>query len=142
VIQGHSDTALCAATFAVVASGTATLEAGFIGTPMVVVYRMHPVTAFLAWCLIRVPWVGLVNLVAGKQLVPELLQYQVRPQIVAEYALRCLEHAEEAQRIRTALGILRQILGQGESARRAAVSINRFLCPEPACSEAARLPGG
>jgi lipid-A-disaccharide synthase len=142
VIQGQSHTALCAATFAMVASGTATLEAGLIGTPMVVLYRVHPVTALLAWCLMRVPWVGLVNLVAGKQLVPELLQHQVRPHRIAAYALRCLQHAEEAQRIRAALGILRHILGQGHSARRAAASVSHFLRLEHACSEATRLPGG
>ena len=60
-----------------VSSGTATLEAGVIGTPMVVVYKTHPLTAVLARRLLQVPWIGLVNIVAGKQLVPELWQEQV-----------------------------------------------------------------
>ena len=127
VIQGQSDKALGAAAFALVASGTATLEAGFLGTPMVVVYKVHPLTAFLARHLIRVPWIGLVNIVAGRQLVPELVQQQVQPQAMAAYALQCLEHPEEAQRIRSTLGILRQVLGQGGSAQRAAASISHFL---------------
>jgi lipid-A-disaccharide synthase len=127
VIQGQSDKALCAADFAMVASGTATLEAGFLGTPMVVIYKVHPLTAFVARRLIRVPWIGLVNIVAGRQLVPELVQQQVQPQTLAAYALRCLEHPEEAQRIRNSLGILRQVLGQGGSAQRAAASISHFL---------------
>jgi lipid-A-disaccharide synthase len=127
VLQGHSVQALCAATFAIVASGTATLEAGVIGTPMVVIYKVHPITAILAWCFLRVPCVGLVNIVAGKQLVPELLQRAVQPQTIATYALRCLEHPEEAQRLRHALGVLRSTLGQGDSARRAARSVSHFL---------------
>jgi lipid-A-disaccharide synthase len=127
VIQGQSDKALCAAAFAMVASGTATLEAGFLGTPMVVIYKVHPLTAFLARRLIRVPCIGLVNIVAGRQLVPELVQQQVQPQAIAAYALQCLEHPEEAQRIRSTLGILRQALEQGASAQRAAASISHFL---------------
>lgn len=129
VIQGQSDQALRAATFALVASGTATLEAGFLGTPMVVIYKVHPLTAFLARRLMRVPWIGLVNIVAGRQLVPELVQRQVQPQTIAAYALRCLEHPEEAQRIRSALGTLQQVLGQGGSAQRAAASVSHFLYP-------------
>jgi lipid-A-disaccharide synthase len=127
VLQGHSIQALRAATFAIVASGTATLEAGVIGTPMVVIYKVHPITAILAWCVLRVPCVGLVNIVAGKQLVPELLQWAVQPQTIATYALRCLEHPAEAQRLRQALGVLRSTLGQGDSARRAARSVSHFL---------------
>ncbi len=136
VLQGHSIQALCAATFAVVSSGTATLEAGVIGTPMVVVYKTHPLTAVLARRLLRVPWIGLVNIVAGTQLVPELWQEQVQPQAMAAYALRCLERPEEAQRMRQALGVVRAALGEGDSARRAARRVSHFLyltgtCPPP-----------
>ena len=136
VLQGHSTQALCAATFAMVGSGTATLEAGVIGTPMVVVYKVHPLTAVLARRLLRVPWIGLVNIVAGKQLVPELWQEQVQPQAIAAYALRCLEHPEEMQRIRHALGVVRSALGEGDGARRAARRVSHFLyltgaCPPP-----------
>jgi lipid-A-disaccharide synthase len=134
VLQGQSAQALQAAAFAIVASGTATLEAGFIGTPLVVIYKVHPCTAFLARRLIRIPWIGLVNIVAGRQLVPELVQQQVQPHLIAAYALQCLEHPQEAQRMRSALAILRQVLGQGDSARRAAASVSQFLrsgCPKP-----------
>ena len=133
VLQGHSIQALCAATFAVVSSGTATLEAGVIGTPMVVVYKTHPLTAVLARRLLRVPWIGLVNIVAGKQLVPELWQEQVQPQAIATHALRCLEHPEEMQRIRHTLEGVRSALGEGDSARRAARSVSHFLSLTGAC---------
>jgi lipid-A-disaccharide synthase len=127
VLPGQSAQALRAAAFAMVASGTATLEAGFIGTPMVVVYRVHPCTAFLARRLIRLPYIGLVNIVAGRQLVPELYQRQVQPHALAAYALQYLQRPEEAQHLRTALATLHQVFGQGDSARRAAASISRVL---------------
>lgn len=127
LLPGHSDQALRAATFAMVASGTATLEAGFIGTPMVVVYKVHPLTAWLARRLIRIPWIGLVNIVAGASLVPELLQQQVEAHALATHAMRFLEQPTEVQRCRRRLAVLRQVLGQGDSARRAAASIGRLL---------------
>ncbi|MGQ4806930.1 Lipid-A-disaccharide synthase [Candidatus Entotheonellaceae bacterium PAL068K] len=127
VVPEQSAQALCAADFALVASGTATLEAGFIGTPMVVVYKVHPVTALLARCLIRVPYIGLVNIVAQRQVVPELIQQQVQPRRLAAYALQCLEQPGEAQRVRGDLSCLRHLLGPGNSAHRAAVSISHFL---------------
>jgi lipid-A-disaccharide synthase len=127
ILQGCSAEALRAATFAIVASGTATLEAGIIGTPMVIVYKVHPVTAALARCFLQVPCIGLVNIVAGKQLVPELLQGDVQPQTIAAYALRCLQCPDEAQRIRQALGVMRSTLGQENNAHRAARRVSYFL---------------
>ena len=97
---------------------------------MVVVYKTHPLTAVLARRLLQVPWIGLVNIVAGKQLVPELWQEQVQPQAIAAYALRCLEHPEEMQRIRHTLGVVRSALGEGDSARRAARTCQPFSVPD------------
>ena len=132
VLQGQSTTALRAADFAIVASGTATLEAGVIGTPMVVVYKAHPITAWLAKRLIRIPHIGLVNIVAGRQVVPELLQHQVQPQGIAACALQSLEHPEAAQCIRSDLHQLRHALGRGDSARRAAAHVGQFIYPASA----------
>ncbi len=127
VVREQSAQALRAADFALVASGTATLEAGLLGTPMVIVYKVHPLTALLARCLIRVPYIGLVNIVAGRQIVPELTQRQVQPRRLAAYALQCLEQPGEAGRIRGELRGLRQLFGAGNSARRAARCVSHFL---------------
>ena len=127
VIRGQSQTALRAAHFALVTSGTATLEAGLIGTPMVVVYKMHPVTAWLARRVLCIPYIGLVNIVAGRPVVPELLQEALCPQTLAALALHCLEHPEVAQYVRNELAILRHTLGTGEGARRAAACVGQFL---------------
>ena len=127
VIAGQSHTALRAADFALVTSGTATLEAGLIGTPMVVVYKLHPITAWLARRVVCVPYIGLVNIVAGRPVVPELLQEALRPQTLAALALHCLERPEVAQHIRSELATLRPTLGRGDGARRAAACVGPFL---------------
>ena len=127
VVQGQSATVLRAAHVALVASGTATLEAGLIGTPMVVVYKVHVVTELLARLLLRIPNIGLVNIVAGNTIVPELLQRQVRPRTMAVLALRYLEQDEEALRVKRELARLHDILGPGGSAQRAAAQVGYHL---------------
>ena len=127
VVDQQSLTALCAADFAFVASGTATLEAGLIGTPMVIVYRVNRLTAWLAKRLLRVPYIGLINIVAGRQVVPELLQEAVSPHTMAAMALSVLQDPAEAQRIRGDLTALRVTMGDGGSSQRAAASIGAVL---------------
>jgi lipid-A-disaccharide synthase len=76
---GHSHEALAAADIALVASGTATLEAALFKTPMVITYRQSPITWALMRALLYLPYVGLPNILAGERLVPELLQDQATP---------------------------------------------------------------
>jgi lipid-A-disaccharide synthase len=73
-VAGRARDALAAADAAIVASGTATLEAALAGTPLVVVYRVNWISWLLGKLLVRVPYVALVNLLAGRRVVPELLQ--------------------------------------------------------------------
>ena len=86
---------------ALVKSGTSTLQAALAGTPLVVTYRVHPVTFRLAQRLVRVPHVGLVNLVAGERIAPELLQDDGTPSRLAAALLPLLD-ADSSER-RTAL---------------------------------------
>lgn len=79
------------ATAALVKSGTSTLQAALAGTPLVVTYRVHPLTFFMAERLVRVPHVGLVNLVAGERIAPELLQRDATPERLAEALLPLLD---------------------------------------------------
>ena len=127
VADQQSLTALCAADFALIASGTATLEAGLIGTPMVIVYRVSPTTAWLARRLLRVSHIGLINIVAGRQVVPELLQEAVTPSGMADSALSVLQNAAKAARIRSELTALRATMGEGGCSRRAAASVGAVL---------------
>jgi len=111
VVQGRTCEVMAASDLIVVASGTATLEAAIIGTPMVIVYRL----AFLSWMLgrllIKVPFIGMVNLVAERQVVPELIQFHATPERIADEARRLLVSAESRRRMRQELREIRDRLG-------------------------------
>jgi lipid-A-disaccharide synthase len=76
---------------ALVKSGTSTLEAALEGTPFVAVYRTHPITYAVARGLLQVDRISLPNLIAGRDVVPEILQNQATPDRLAELILRLLE---------------------------------------------------
>ena len=83
-----------AADLALVASGTATLETAIVGVPMVIVYKVSSISYWVGRMVIKVPHIGLVNLVAGEEVVPELVQGEVIPHRLASEALRLLEDGD------------------------------------------------
>lgn len=117
--------ALQGADAAIVASGTATLETGLMGVPMVIVYRISDLTYYILSKLVSgVEHVGLVNIVAGKRLVPELIQHDANALNMADAITRMLEDAAFHEQIRSGLAGVRAKLGsQGASGRAAAVVI-------------------
>ena len=96
VIPGQSHTALAACDVTLIASGTATLEAALFKRPMVIGYRMHP----LSWRLMRrkqlQPWVGLPNILCNDFVVPELLQDAATPEALAQAALGWLRASQDS----------------------------------------------
>jgi lipid-A-disaccharide synthase len=121
--------AYAAASAALTKSGTSTLELALAGVPMAVTYRVNPVTAALARRLIRVPHVAMVNLLAGREVVPELLQERCAPGPLAETVLRLIAGGDEAARQRAAFGaVLRGLQAPtGEPAEAAADEIMALL---------------
>ena len=111
---------LDAADAAVVASGTATLQAALRGTPMVVVYRMHPVSGWIARRMVRVRDIALVNLVAGRRIVPELVQEACTPRAIAAEAGALLDDDAANSAMRASLGEVRARLGPPGAYERAA----------------------
>lgn len=102
-------------------SGTTTLEAAMADVPMVITYRVHPVSSFIAFRVLRVPWVGLVNLVAGYEVAPELLQRRATPEALADGVLPLLDAAHPAaRRQREGLALVRERLGPPGAAERVA----------------------
>ncbi|MBQ3817756.1 MAG: lipid-A-disaccharide synthase [Acetobacter sp.] len=89
--------AFAAAQVALTKSGTSTLELALAGVPMVVTYRVHPITAFLARRLICVPYVAMINVLAGAPIVPELLQENCRPDKLAQALETLLSQPQAAQ---------------------------------------------
>lgn len=105
---------------AICASGTATLEVGLLGTPMIMVYRLAGWTYALARLLVRLPNVALVNLVLGRRTVPELIQGQANPERIAAEAARLLTDAGARNAMRQDLAEVRGRLGESGASGRAA----------------------
>jgi len=101
-------------------SGTATLEAAILGTPMIIINRVSSLSYHLGRRLIRVRHIGLPNLIAGRQIVPEFVQNDARPQRIADEAGRFLEHPELMERQRLELRRTKNQLGESGVADRVA----------------------
>ena len=127
IVVGQTYNALAAANAAIVSSGTATIEAALLDVPMVVVYRVTPLTAFLAKPLVRTPFFSMVNLIAGKRAVPELIQNDLTPSRVATEIVRLLNHQAARDEIRSDLAKVRQRLGPPGAVDRAAEAILHLL---------------
>jgi lipid-A-disaccharide synthase len=89
--------------FAIVKSGTSTLETAILGTPMLIVYKVNWLTWLIGKSLVKIPHIGLVNVVAGEGIVPEFLQGEAKPLIIAEETLRLLNTPEELNYMRDQL---------------------------------------
>ncbi|MEA2560010.1 MAG: lipid-A-disaccharide synthase [Acidobacteriota bacterium] len=112
---------------ALCASGTATLEVGLLGTPMIVVYRLGFWTWSVAKMLVRLPSISLVNLVLGRLVVPELIQGDANPERIAVEAERVLLEDDERAEMRRGLAELRGRLGEGGASGRAAKEVAAVL---------------
>lgn len=119
-VTGATYDALAAADCAIVASGTATVEAALLGTPMVVVYRVAPLTAMVLKHMLRTPFIGMVNLIAGRIVAPELIQDKFTPEAVASEVRRLLESAAAREEMKSGLAEVRAKLGPGGAIERAA----------------------
>jgi lipid-A-disaccharide synthase len=115
-VMGNSDVAL-------VTSGTATLETACFKTPMVVVYKTSFLTYIIGRLLVKVSNIGLVNIVAGKRIVPELIQSRATPDRMAREAAKILHDGQLRQKMVQELGIIRERLGTVGASKRVADAI-------------------
>ncbi len=127
VIEGQTYDALAHADASIVSSGTATVEAALLDAPMVVVYRVTPLTAILAKPLVRTKFFSMVNLVAGRKVVPELIQKHFTPEKVAAQTLRLLRGDSVTVAMRADLAEVRRKLGPPGAVERAADAIYALL---------------
>ena len=130
-IEDDTYNALAAADIAIVSSGTATVETALLGKPMIVVYRLSPLTARLAKPLVRTKFFSMVNLIAGRAVVPELIQDDFTPQRVVAEAEMLLSPSQEGQNrveeMRCGLEEVRRLLGPPGAVERAADEIEKLL---------------
>src|SRR5262249_28872787 len=120
LVEGATYDALAASDVAIVSSGTATVEAALLGVPMVVVYRVSRATAMVLRRMGRTPYFSMVNLIAGRRLVPELIQQDFTPSRLAEEVRRLLGSPETREQMKRELGEVRSRLGPGGAIERAA----------------------
>ena len=97
---------------AIVASGTATLETAVMLKPMVIIYKVSLMTYLIGKMLIRVPFIGLANLVAGKKVVPELIQNDATPEKIAAETTAILNDPHRLEEIKTDLAAVKKALGE------------------------------
>jgi lipid-A-disaccharide synthase len=119
-VEGETYNALAAADCAIVASGTATVEAALLGTPMVVIYRVAPLTAAILRHMIRTPYIGMVNLIGNRLVVPELIQDTFTPEAVEKEVRKLLESSSARDEVKAGLAEVRAKLGPGGAIERAA----------------------
>jgi lipid-A-disaccharide synthase len=128
IVEGRTYDALASSDTAIVSSGTATVETALLDVPMVVVYRVTPVTAFLAKPLVRTPFFSMVNLIAGRRVVPELIQNDFTPERVSKEVVQLLRDPAARDVMRVGLAEVRIRLGPPGAVDRAADTILDLVC--------------
>ncbi|MEO6725640.1 MAG: lipid-A-disaccharide synthase [Blastocatellia bacterium] len=127
LIEHDTYNAVAAADLAVVASGTATLETAIIGTPLIVVYRASQLNWRIFHPLIRVPFVGMPNLIAGREIAPELLQDDLNAERLAKEIILFLDDSTRLAQARRDLADVRDKLGEANASERAARQVLDLL---------------
>jgi lipid-A-disaccharide synthase len=138
VVDGRADDVLEMADVALVASGTVTVQAALHECPMVVVYRLSPMTYRLGRRFVRVDTFAMANLVAGRKVVPELIQDDFTPDRVAQEALGVLTDPARAAQVRRDLAEVRAKLGGPGASRRAAAAVLQVARRSPPRESAPR----
>ncbi len=132
IVENDSTRVMGGCDLIVMASGTATLEAALLAVPAVIVYKVSFVSYLLGRVLLRVPWIGLANIVAGKEIYPELIQYDATPERIVGACRAMLETPGRLQEIRGELKQIREKLGGPGASQRTAEVIYRYVAENPA----------
>ena len=128
VIEGESWDAMAHADLSLAASGTVTVEAALLGTPMVTFYQVTAASWLAGKFLVDVPFYSMVNLIAGRAVVPELMQSQMTGANLARHALRLLNDERARAEMKSGLAEVRRKLAGGSAApQRAALAIQEIL---------------
>lgn len=120
VVSGEVDKVFDRCDLIVAASGTVTLQAAIHGTPLIIIYKLSPLSYWLGKTLIRVPNIGLVNLVAGKQIVPEFVQHHANAENIASAVENMLDGSVDLDQLKKQLLTLRHVLGGAGASERVA----------------------
>ncbi|MFQ5906571.1 MAG: lipid-A-disaccharide synthase, partial [bacterium] len=120
IVKGRTHEVMQASDLLMVASGTATLEAAVLGVPMSIIYRTSPLTWALAKGLVRVKSIGLVNIIAGRRVVPEFIQFDATPERLSQQILSLVKDPARIEKMKEDLRKVRERLGTPGASKRAA----------------------
>jgi len=126
-VEGNTYDALNIADFALVCSGTATLETAIMQKPFLIIYKMGLLNYLLYRPQVKIPYIGIVNIVAGRKIIPEYIQFEAQPKKIAKKALEILNNRVELRMLQSELATVKSSLGQPGAALRAAKIIVNFL---------------
>ncbi|MFH1867589.1 MAG: lipid-A-disaccharide synthase [Candidatus Omnitrophota bacterium] len=127
IVKNDTHNAISVCDCAIVTSGTATLETALLGVPMAIIYKSNFLTYILTKNLIKLPYIGLVNVVAGKRIASEFLQYEARPHRIAEYILRLISDKKMNSSMKEEFIKIKNSLGEPGAGKRAANEVITFL---------------
>ncbi|MFA6130258.1 MAG: lipid-A-disaccharide synthase [Candidatus Omnitrophota bacterium] len=127
IVDGKTYDCMNIADFCLVCSGTATLEAAIMQKPFVIVYKMNLLNYLLYRPQVKIPYIGMVNIVAGRKIVPEFIQFSARPEMIARASLGFLQNPEQSRQMLEDLAHVKSSLGSPGAAGRAAKLILDFL---------------
>lgn len=127
IVSGDTYNVAAAADFAIVASGTATLETAMLGTPLVIIYTTTVLNYILYRFVATIDFIGLVNIIAGRQVAPELLQYNATPDKISQSVVEILSDEKRLKSMKEELRVVKSSLGTGGAGRRAAEAVVKLL---------------
>ncbi len=127
IVDGRAGDCLKIAQASLVCSGTATLEAAIIQKPFVIVYKTNLFNYLLYRPQVKIPYIGMVNIVAGKRIVPEFIQFNAQPEMIAKSIIELLQNPLSAKRMSQDLKTVKDSLGEPGAAERAAKLILEFI---------------
>jgi lipid-A-disaccharide synthase len=127
IIEGKTYDCLNIADFCLVASGTATLETAIMQRPFAVIYKMSLLNYFLYRPQVKIPYIGMVNIVAGRKIVPEFIQFKAHPKKISEQVLEILQNPGRIEQMKNDLTLVKALLGEKGAGHAAAQIIIDFL---------------
>ena len=136
---GNAHELMQRAALAITASGTATMECAFFGCPMIVVYKVNWLTYLIGRMVVTVSWLAMPNVIAGREIVPEFIQHDAKPNMIARQALELLQDAYRREAMRHDLAaVVESLGGAGASERAAKLILAALSTTRPQSSRADR----
>jgi lipid-A-disaccharide synthase len=120
IIEGKTYECLNISDFCLICSGTATIEAAIMQKPFFIIYKMGLLNYLLYRPQVKLPYIGMVNIVAGKKIIPEFIQFRAQPEVIAKEAVKIIKNKPALLKMQGDLALVKSSLGTAGAARRAA----------------------